>query len=271
MKLKRMTIALIVVSLLAGGAASYGAKNYISDSIANYRSQLDGEYEKVRVVVASNDTLPGSPLRNASVSMREVPRAFLHKDSITEDQWRRYAGRLARSVLTAGAPVLASQLVDPDSGGLSETLEPGMRALTVPVDQISSISGLLAPGDRIDMLLTVANRDRDQTFPLLKDVLVLATGVDTRPPAQSSSGFNDKATRPFNTVTVLVDPEQAAKIVHAREVGSLTVVLRAEDDTSDGWPEKITLASLVGEKVRPKKKPVRKGVQVILGGQTRTK
>lgn len=271
MKLKHLTIVLTGVALLAGGAASFGAKNYIDKTVAQFKASLEQQYEKVKVAVAARDLPAGASLDSRTVVSREVPKAYLHKDAIKVEQWKRFTGRTSRANLTGGAPILTSQLIDPNTSELAETLSPGKRALTVPVDQISSISGLLSPGDRIDMLLTLDNGKGEQTFPLMKDVLVIATGVDTgaEQPVVNRRTQNLRP-RGFNTVTIVVEPEQAAKIVHAREVGSITVVLRAEDDPSDGWPDRVTLASLLGtpEVVRKPRKITPK-VQIILGGQTR--
>ncbi len=267
MKFKRLTIILVVIALVTGGAAAIGAKSYIQSAVARYRAELDSRYQKVKVAVAAQDLRVGTPLNAGNVVAREVPKEFLHKDAITINQWDRYRGRVSRANLTGGAPILKSQLLEVRTDGLADILDQGKRALTVPVDQISSISGLLSPGDQIDVLLTVDKDGKPMTFPLMKDVHVLATGVQVNEPDQDL-----RASEPgrFNTVTMLVSPEQAAKIVHAREVGSLTVVLRPEGDTTDGWPERITLASLLGETEReatPKRIVTPRLVEVILGGQ----
>lgn len=259
MKIKRLTIILIVIALVAGGAAAYGAKNYIEGAVAQYRAELESRYAKVKVAVAADNLPAGTQLGPANVVAREVPKEFLHKDAVRIEQWGQFNGRRSRADLTRGAPILRSHMLSANGGRFAQLLDSGKRALTVPVDKISSISGMLAPGDQVDILLTLRKDKEPVTFPLMKDLPVLATGVRTNELNQGPAAYN--------TVTLVVDPEQAAKIVHAREVGSLTVVLRAENDDSDNWPDRITLASLLGEsKVVVKRRPARR-IEVILGGQ----
>jgi len=265
MKLKKLTIILLVVALLTGGAASFGAKRYIHSTVTDYQKKIDSRYEKVRVAVATSDLPDGTPLSTQNVSSREVPREFLHKDAIGVKQWGQFQGRESSAPLTAGAPILRSQILDEKKLGFAQLLTDGKRALTLQVDQVSSISGLLAPGDRVDILTSI-NRDRlRETVVLMTDIQVLATGANT---AVRRANTRRSPANAFNTVTLLVDPEQAAKLILAREEGTLSVVLRPEDDQSGEWPERTTMASLLGE---PERKPkasvaISTPVQVILGG-----
>ena len=271
MKLSRLTIILLVIALLSGGAAAFGARSYITNAIARYQAGIDARYQKVKVVVATSDLHSGSELSTQNVVAREVPKEFLHKDAITINQWDRFAGRATRANLTGGAPILKSQLLEPQVDSLADILVEGKRALTVPVDQISSISGLLSPGDRVDILLTVDEaNNKPVTLPIMKDIEVLATGVRINEEVDQNRRSGRKKDRGgrFNTVTMLVDPEQAAKIVHARKEGTLTVVLRPSEDTTEKWPDRVTLASLLGIVEKPPKRIVLpRRVEVIIGGQ----
>lgn len=265
MKLKKLTIILLVVALLTGGAASFGAKRYIHTTVSDYQSKIDSRFEKIRVAVPKSDLPDGTPLSTQNVSSREVPREFLHKDAISVEQWNQFQGRESSAPLTAGAPILRSQILDEKKLGFAQLLTDGKRALTLQVDQVSSISGLLAPGDRVDILTSI-NRERlRETVVLMTNIQVLATGANTTVQRTSNRTAPIDA---FNTVTLLVDPEQAAKLILAREEGTLSVVLRPEDDASDEWPKRTTIASLLGEPERKPelKTPTRPRVQVILGG-----
>ena len=57
----------------------------------------------------------------------------------------------------------------------------GKRAITFPVDEINSISGMLQPGDKIDLIATIRQLNNDVTYPLLQDVQILATGTQLSP------------------------------------------------------------------------------------------
>lgn len=265
MKFKRTTIVLVVVALFAGLGASFGAKNYISKNIATYKANIDARYEKVRIVVARGDFPAGTVLNASSVSIREIPRAFLHNDAITEQRWDEYNGRSSLVAVSGGAPLLRSQIDREGLSHFSRALTDGKRALTIPVDQVTSLAGMLSPGDRVDILFSISAAQTRQTTVLMTDIPILATGRQTGTDPRSIAS---RAQNGYATVTVLVDTDQAAKLVHAREEGSLSVVMRGDSADTQDWPDSVTLASLLGE---PEKKPApvkkyKPGIEVILGG-----
>lgn len=257
--LNRVTLMLIVAALFVGGLSAYTARAYIQDEIAAYRLRLDSRYSPVNVVVAKQSVPPGTELGNDAVAARQVPREFLHRDAIAAEEWARLSHRTTRHAVTAGAPILRSQLTGPNGERFTDLIDQGKRALTFPVDQISSISGMLAPGDHIDVLMTLRRERLPVTIPLMKNTEVMATGTQT--------DVDPLQRRNYSTVTIMADPEQAAKIIYAQEVGTLRVVLRAAGDIGDGWPERMTLARLLNEPEPPS--PVarfHRSVEVIVGG-----
>ena len=264
MNLKKTNIALLLVSLGTGTAATLGSNEYISNQVRAYKARVDAEYEKVKVVVAKDDLPSGVVMTGAHVALREVPKAFLHADSIVSDRWNQYRGFITDARLTKGAPVLQSQLRSPYDEGVSYALEAGKRALTIPVDQVSSLSGLLEPGNRVDILLSLLRRATKSTVVLMSDIPILATGNATEFDRNGAA-----SARGYNTVTLLVTPDQAAKLVHAREEGSISVVLRSDDDQDELDLDKVTLASLLNEPAPVKKRrtPPKPDVEVIRGGQ----
>ena len=104
MKLKSLTIVLVVVALGAGGLAAFGAQQYIHDAVTRYQQEIDSRYQKVKVAVATDDLPSGIQVSGRNVVAREVPREYLHKDAIPAGEWSRYSGRSTRSNLTGGAP-----------------------------------------------------------------------------------------------------------------------------------------------------------------------
>ena len=258
--LSRWTLLLIFAALLVGGMSAYAARTYIMDEIAAHQLRLDSRYSPVNVIVARQTMPPGTALDDEMVAMREVPRSFLHRDAIAASDWERLKHRTTQHAVTAGAPVLRSQLTGPSGGRFADRIDQGKRALTFPVDNISSISGMLAPGDHIDVLMTLRRDRTPVTVPLMKNTKIVATGTET--------AADTLERQRFNTVTIMANPEQAAKIIYAQEVGTLRVVLRARGDLSDGWPERMTLARLLNEPEphRPTKKPARL-VDIIVGGR----
>lgn len=260
--LSRITLLLIGLALTAGVLAAWFAQRYVNGEIAARRASLEAKYEPQRVIVARADLPAGTRLDSSTAAAREVPKEFLHRDAIRAGEWQRIQGRATRHALTAGAPVLKSHLLGEKGGRFADLIEEGKRALTIPVDRLSSISGMLAPGDKVDILMTLRHTDQPVMFPLIRNTEVIATGERT-------DLLNEEPGR-YNTMTIAATPEVAAKIIYAQEVGSLRVVLRNPDDETDALPSSMTLARLLGVDVKPPPPPRRRTppVEVIEGGHS---
>ncbi len=264
MKGGTITVLMVLGALGAAGGAAYFADHYIDDTVNARRSQLDAQYQPIRVVVANADLRPGTFLSGQTVAVREVPRNFLHADAVLADQWGTVAGRVLAQPVRSGEPVLQAHLARNASAGFSSQLAAGMRALTFPVDDEASISGMLSPGDRIDILFTTLAANETVTLPLLLDVPVIATGVRT---ISNAAYLDDRnPSRQYNTVTVSVTPENAARITLAQDAGKITVALRQPQDELPTHIARITKRTLLSDGRVVKVAAARPRVEIILGG-----
>jgi pilus assembly protein CpaB len=139
----------------------------------------------------------------------------------------------------------------------STRIEAGHRAMTVPVDEINSISGMLEPGDLVDLMVTVKQKERKITLPLLQNVTVLATGQRTNSDPQSGEK------RQYTTVTFDTTPDEAQIVIAARDIGKITALLRNPNDKTL-MNNKGDLAALLGMKEGAQ--PGGDGVPVLYGG-----
>nr|WP_298722402.1 Flp pilus assembly protein CpaB [uncultured Steroidobacter sp.] len=259
-----ITTLMLGGALAAGGGAAYFVKGYISSEVQAEREQLQRQYRLINVVVAKTNLPPGTVLSSQTVAVREVPTTFLHAEAVRSDQWAEFAGRVLSRAVQSGETILASHLAQGAGAGFSAQLPEGMRALTFPVDEQASIAGMLAPGDRIDLLFTTAAANDSVTVPLLFAVPVIATGLRTR--ANEHSLPDRLQPGPFRTITVAVSPADAAKITLAQEAGRVTVALRQPHDETITRIAHVTKTSLLrgdapSASIRPRLR-----VQVILGG-----
>jgi pilus assembly protein CpaB len=102
-----------------------------------------------------------------------------------------------------------------------------MRAILVEQTPRGALTALLAPGDRVDVLLTKAKFDQGGsvvTVPLLQNVLVLAVGNSARPAREISKRAAD------SSVILLLTMEQSSLLAQARRGGELSLILRNADD-----------------------------------------
>ena len=122
----------------------------------------------------------------------------------------------------------------------SARVEAGHRAITVPVDEINSISGMLEPGDLIDLMVTLEKNGKKRTIPLLQSVQIMATGQ--RSVDDPKSGER----RLYSTVTLDTDLVQAQNLIMAREVGHLTALLRNPQDKALTARSQSEISTLLG-------------------------
>jgi pilus assembly protein CpaB len=112
---------------------------------------------------------------------------------------------------------------------LSHLIQPGMRGIAIRTDRTSNFGGLLRPGDRVDVLLTMEREGSSSvTMTLLQAMLVLAVGEDT------GARVGDSAQRGGRQeeVTLSAMHAQAAVLAHAGRVGTLSLILRNPDETT---------------------------------------
>jgi pilus assembly protein CpaB len=149
-----------------------------------------------------------------------------------------------RAVLTSmktNEPILSSRITAPNQpASLAALTEPGMRAVSVRVDEARGVAGFVRMGNRVDVILIRSNSKNELSGSyadvLLQDVKVLATGQIA----------NERQEHPtvVQTVTVEVSTEQAQKLILAESVGTLSLVLRQAGKVNPQAARRITLADL---------------------------
>ena len=107
---------------------------------------------------------------------------------------------------------------------LSKLISPGRRALTIPVDDESSISTMLKPGDLIDLIVTLQSAEKTATLPLMQGVKILATGNQL-----DSSSINSESTG-YTNITLDVSADDAKNITLAASLGKISAILRNPND-----------------------------------------
>lgn len=253
------TWVILGVALAIGLLAALAARNYLSNQMAAIEARKRGD--TVNVVVASADLPKGTRLSTENVAVRPIPRDYAHSVAITPEQFDHVAGQPLSYPVKAGEMIIWGLLEGKKVPTFSARVEAGRRAMTVPVDEISSISGLLEPGDIIDLMVTVDRDQRKITFPLLQSVQVMATGQ--RSVDDPKSGER----RQYSTVTLDTTPEQAQNVIVAREAGKITALLRNPQDKEPLRGGEADLAQLLGGKDRPQTASAPRDIPVLYGGQ----
>ena len=182
-----------------------------------------------KVVVAAVDIQLGSRLDGQMLRVANWPAGSVPTGAVTDPAVLQ--GRVLRSSLLAGEPVLESKLAPVGAqGGLSAVIAPGHRAITVRVNDVIGVAGFALPGNYVDILVSTeagqnANESRQISKIVLQHILVLAV-------AQQAARDETKP-RVVNAVTLEVTPEQAEMIDLARSIGTLSLVLRNQMDHTE--------------------------------------
>lgn len=246
----------LLVAVVLGVAASLLAVRYVNEQVAS-RTHVTSP-ETRQVVVPVHDLEKGTTLSSNDVAVRDVPVDFVPTGALTPENYQKYLGQVLRAPLTHGAPIDGS-VIDLVSEHFSNVIEPGHVAYTVQVDETNSVSGLIVPGDHIDLLLLTTQSEQERIRPLLGRVLVLATG-------QQAKGVRSETTnnKSFSNITLELAPADAQRVGMALKVGELRVMLRNADSR-----EPFELGMLTRADLLRLGRPVRAGagIEFIIGGK----
>lgn len=196
--------------------------------------------------LATGKRIQAEDLKLVTLDRKDLPRGVFVKTSDVVD-------RAVAVPIVAGEIVLNGKLAPKGSGeGLTALIEPGMRAVSVQVNEISGVSGFIQPGTRVDVLFTRTFSTGDAaTITILQNVKVIAYGRQLDPSAKVEA-----ATRP-TVATLLVTQEEAQKVVLAQQRGRIQLVLRnGLDDKVDEFADPVASIDLGIEEPRKPPQPV---------------
>ncbi|MCS7157275.1 MAG: Flp pilus assembly protein CpaB [Blastocatellia bacterium] len=209
--------ALIVLSL----AAIFGLLTavLVHRTLSTSPSAQAGQKTK-KVVVAAVKLGLGTQIKAEQVSLAEWPESLLPRGNFTEVE--KLVGRVTIAEIFPGEPILETRLAPEGSAaGLPAIIPPGMRAMTVKVDEVIGVAGFVAPGTYVDVVGTVVEGTGQNAISrvILQNVKVLASG-------QRMETQKDGQAIEVKTVTLQVTPEEAEILALASNAGKLQLVMR---------------------------------------------
>lgn len=226
-------VIMIAVSLIIGLAAVFLASNWV---------RQQGSLSTSKVVVAAKDLSLGTRLTPETLTLVDWPRNSLppgarqgetELGNLLKDPNSQEPRVLKVSILK-GEPILEPKLAPiGTTGGLSAVIGEGKRAITVRVNDVVGVAGFALPGNYVDVIVNTESenakantnaKDKSISKIVLERILVLAVAQE--------AGRDETKPKVVNAVTLEVTPEQAEKLDLARSIGSLSLVLRNQVDTS---------------------------------------
>ena len=271
------TWLLATLAVVAGLAAFWSTRRFLDENAAGVRRHWEQRYALRPVLVAARDLTPGQVLQSSDLARREMPAGFVPSGTFADTEFDKAVGQRLASVLRAGDPV-GEGAIEGRTPALAYRLPEGSRAVTVPVDEVSSQAGLVRPGDRVDLMLAEERQDGGERCvvvrSLLESVHVLATGKATRDVAAAAGGTaaNIDFEGSYSTITLDVTPEQAQQLAVGLRMGELIPMLRGAGDESPTGLDALGDGRLAcrgampqGDSATPA--PARLPIDVLVGGR----
>ena len=226
-------ILLIAAALLITVVTTFIARSWVASQRAQpvIAAQQAPAPKGIKVLVAKVPLPTGTFIQEEQLRWQiwpdedEIPEEYMTEEEI---EMEKLYGAVVRRGFSSGEPLTPKRVIRPgERGFLAAVLRPGYRAVAVSVNATSGVSGLVFPGDRIDIILTHTLSDRTGTEPVqrrasetvLKNVRVLAidqtVSEDTTQPSYAKN------------FTLEVTPKQAEMLTVVRELGALSISLRS--------------------------------------------
>ena len=239
-----------LLTCMLGVIVAGGAVVYIHAFI-----KMPGSQQPMRDVVVAVEDMPfgriidSNMLAVQSWPAHAVPNGSFSSLSEVIDE-REGKERRAKYPLAKGDVISASKISDfGEPVSITQQIDPSMRAVTIRVNDVTGVAGLIAPADRIDLTLTRNVEQQLVTSTIMQDVEVL--GID-----HSNQGRKNEPAK-VKTVTVQVKPADAQKLALAQQAGTLSLSLRHIDAADQPILDSISVGDLTEQPKQKARKPKR--------------
>lgn len=208
-----LIIVAVLLALLAAGL--------VYSMISKNKPKPAPSSTTISVVVAKSQIGPDTEIKEEMVKIVQLPKEIAQADAYrtTKD----VVGKKTMQPISSGDQLTRRRFSVAPNSGMQISIPKDKRAVTIPVDEISSIAGFVKPGQYVDVINVVSKTSNSPTIGkmILQNVLVLGTGQ-----RDMSSAGSSKA-EPVKTVTLAVDPRDAVKLrVAQQEGGRISLALR---------------------------------------------
>lgn len=218
---------------------------------------------QVSVLVAKKNIPEGSVIDTGSLELKLVSKQFVQPQAV--NSLERISGMVVIAPIVKDEQITLSKLKWPKEkgvGSLSTATPVGKRAITISVDNISALVGMIKPGDYVDVIAmvnvpvqTAEGKQAAQTavMPLFQNILVLAVGQEIGT-AESRYKKEEKKGEGASLITLALAPQEANLIAFVQEQGRIRLVLRSPAD-SQAQPFQATTWDTLFQYLMPKEGP----------------
>jgi pilus assembly protein CpaB len=240
-------LIVLIVAVVTATVASFGVYRAMGQLPARQGEAMQ------TVVVAARPLVIGTQLTERDVKLVSWPSSSLVPGAITDVKEALNRGLL--SAVMQNEPLTTSKLASPESGaGLPPAIPPGMRAMSVRVNDVIGVAGFIVPGSRVDVVVTIRRTQDSMTRTAASNVQVLTAGT-RKDQEKAESEPTRTADRGETVVTLMVTPGDAERIALAQSEGQIMLVLRNPLDNDKVATTGVKTASLLGPEEAPAPAP----------------
>ncbi len=232
---KKVLLLALICGLLAAVALNFYLKS-VKEAATRVKTK--------KVAVAAARIPDRTLVTPEMISFKDIPVEYIHGSAVREAN--QVIGQTTRAEIEAGEQILQSKLVPKEGTGitLAYTVPPGLRAISIAVNEQSGVAGMLNPGDRVDVMGTVDIEipspdpnvntvKKTMTHLILQNVQILAVGKNYTNPDAQQKDKKDQAQGGGDTVTLAVPADKMQFLVAVNDKGKLTLALRSPADKSE--------------------------------------
>lgn len=237
---------MIAAGVLAALFAFFATQQYAQDQVSAERERMLPKGGFVEVLVAARRLEPGEKISPETIAIRQVPREWMPPGALRPHEFDAVNQSGLARLLEAGNPLTLEHLRQSKGSQSAVMLERGYRAISISVDEVSSVGGLIQPGDRVDLWGTALASSRGDPGQVLQlepesakgsrsarlvaeNLRVIATGQKTE---RSDSNLGSEVNPSYASVTLAVPSAVAAAVLGGQLQGRLGIALRSPKDSA---------------------------------------
>ncbi len=224
MALQNRNILIAIGALVIAAIAVFLINSYLTG--VEQRAEVRAEEQGLtRIVVATQPLDFGDPLTPENVRLQNFPANSVPQGAFRSIRQALADNRVALRPIVPGEPVLADKVSGASGRAvLAAKLPEGMRAVSIPVTEVTGVSGFVRPGDTVDVLLTrQIPGEGAQAYDLMSDIILERVKVLAM---DQTANEGETAPQVGNTAVLEVDPTQAQQLALATKLGTLSLALR---------------------------------------------
>jgi pilus assembly protein CpaB len=236
----KRTAVVVGVAVVLAAVASLGMYRIVS----RMPTAKAVEVKTVGVVVAQHPLKLGTRITADHVKVVQWPA-----EAPVANSFSKIEDVLNRGLISAvdeNEPLTSSKLAALEAGaGLPPSIPPGMRAISVKVNEVVGVAGFVVPGTRVDVMVTLSGKNRDQdstTRVVVSNAQVLTAGT-----RYDQEKAKDGAPIPSTVVTLLVTPQDGERIALAATEGQIMLTLRNPLDQDPTATAGVRTTGLFGQ------------------------